>query len=791
MHTKTIISILMLICLFDVLAFGKQNQLFQNIFDVTKNPSGFELLNPEPEYQTMEVTEDIAYQELFRLILSFEKEANKQANEGHAQRADFLRSFLQRKAGLTLEQANVLKADALNFTNQFGCRPNGDTPTTQSENYDSERLNRERSQAITTYRNRFRQFLGEIGFDRLDRFVHEKIASRLIYTKNLTTQDAYFGFSMVDYDYQTNEVLGYSYTEEPQGHCDIIENVVSATLSSDAQGVVDSDSAEVCEGRADVYLYHSNPQPEDQFCVDGNHEFVRTYFLPLNDSRRKLNRGLCHSGVTHSLPSSEDCLTTPPLPNVTSVTYEIIQQSNTGIDTNPNIGGGQRIFPDKDTPGDGVNRQQIRVKAQIDENRSGVKIYFGNFDLDDPSNDPIIDTNGNNGGDNNGDVNGNSAGHLSAPFAETNGNGEASLTFTVTRQPGDNFAIAASVNSNAVSEVAVSGIDLTRNGNTIETNCDGTDLICRSQMLTVWRRLHIEVDSMSESSQNLIVGMLQNEVRIKANQTTSITLSNTTMDIGRFQNGRFVAGGTSLKVTANTTDTIFVQNNNASTFFVPATTQFQLYDDDDFNDNDGATLIGDIGEDIPLRDSDLNLVRASDDQTINVFAPVYIRPVYDVDDPSDNGFFQRNASGLTQADTRDLFVDRDLTNTNTDVEFWTVYVLGAYQTARSEDNDPDFESQTSPRFGQADGIPTTMLGDGSGVAIFQEAHGSKEIVNYPNDPANPSLRCVATTVAHEIGHLLSGQHGDGSLMSDGAGFITSNQFSPTTIRRIRAELLHP
>jgi hypothetical protein len=793
-HTKIIIRIFMLIGVFDVFAFGQQNRLFQNIFDITNNPVGVEILNPEPDYQTMEITEDIAYQELLRLISSFEKQADKQLKEGYAQRANFLRSFLQREAGLTLEQANVLKADALNFTTRFGCRTNSDTVINQTENFDSEKLDRERNQILKQYRNRFRQLLGE-SVNKFDRFVQEKIASRLIYTKDLETRNAYFGFSMVDYDYQSNEVIGYSYTEEPPGHCEVIENIVLATLSSDTQGVVDYDYAEMCDGRAEVYLYYSNPQPEDRFCVDGEHYFVRVFGLPFNDSRRKSNRVLCPSGKIEALPSSEDCLTTPPLPNVTSVSFDLIEMGNTGIDTNPNVGGGQRIFPDKDTPGDMVNRQQIKVTAQLSENRAGVRVYFENFDLDDPTDDPIIDPNDDTGDDNNGQVNGNTAGHLSAPFAETNGNGEASVIFTVTRQPGDNFAIAAGVDSDAVSEVTVSGIDLTRNGTSIETNCDGTDLVCRSPMLTVWRRLHIEVDSMGIVQQNLVSGIIPDETRVRRNTSATITLeplNNEPMEVNRFENGRLALGSSSLEVTSNTETTVTVFNNNQPTVYAPANSLFHLYDDDDFNDNDGTNLIGDIGEDIPLRDSDLVLLSAnSDDQTTNVLAPVYIRPVYDVDDPNDNSFFQANADGLAQDDTRALFVDRDLRNTNMDVEFWTVYVLGAYQSAWFIDNDPAFEHQHSPVYGIADGIPTTMLGDGSGVAIFQESHNSKEIVRYPNDPADPSLRRVATTVAHEIGHLLSGQHGDGSIMTDGIGVLTSSQFSPTTIRRIRALLTHP
>lgn len=787
MNGKMIAGAFSIICLFGIFAFGRQSQFVQNIFQVNNQPIGIELPYSQPHYHVARVTDEMAYEQLFRLLLRFEKQATKQMNEGNQQRADFLRNYLQRKAGLTLEQTNALKTYAQNFTTQLGCRNNpGDMM----------------NQTPVEHRPRVIQLLGESGFDKFDKFVREKITPRIIYSRDSKTQTASFGMSFIDYDYDANEVLAYSYTEEPPGHCQTVTNIVTATLTSSTEGMVDSDAAEVCDGSAEVSLYFSNPNPEDEICIDGEHQFARTYYqmrdnktsgLFDNSSHDLMGGGSCYYEKTESLPPSEDCLVTPSLPNVTSVTFQLIQQGSTGIDTNPNAEGGQRIFPDDDTPGDTVNRQLIRVTASISESRAGVRIYFGNFDLDDPSSDPVIDTNGNTGDDNNGAVNNNSAGHLASTSALTNSSGVASVNFTVTRQPGDNFAIAAGVDQNAVSGVTVNGTALMSGGGaSIDVNCDGTDLVCRSEMLTVWRRLHIEADSMNESQGNFVNGNFAETRRVNAFDTEVQVNTSQQLEVNRFQNGRLVSGSRNLRVTSNTATSVTVRTFFGATVRVNQGETFQLYDDDDFNDTDGTNLDGDSGEDIPLRASDLALLTAnSDDPTANILAPVYIRPVYDVVDPRDNSFFQINAFGLEQADTRALFLDRDLTTTNTDVEFWTVYILGAYQSALIADNDPALESIYAPNFGIADGIPTTFLGDGRGVLIFQEAHSSKEIIHYPNDPSDPSLRQVATTVGHEIGHLLSGQHGDGDIMTNGFGLLTSNQFSPTTVRRIRAELLHP
>lgn len=783
MHTKAIISIFILICISNIFVFSQQKQLFPNIFNITNKPVGVEILNSQSDYQTLEVTDDIAYQQLFRLLLSFEKEAAKQTNEGYSKRAELLRGYFQRKAGLTFEQAKLLKDYALNFTTRFGCI----STRGESEKYNSEKLNGERSQALSEYRNSLRQLLGESGFDRFVKFVQEKITSRLIYTENLVTQDANLAFSMVDY--YGEEVIGYSSTDEPAGHCESIENTVIAVLSSDAEGIVDYDAAEVCGGAAEVYLYYSNPQPEDRFCVDGEHYFVSSYGLPFNDSRRKSNLGACYSGKVESLPPSENCLTIPPLPNVTGVSFQPIAQNSLPINTNPNMGGGLRVFPDDNTPGENANRQTIQVRASIDEARSGVTVHFLNFDLDDPSDDTIIDPD-DNGNDNHGSVMNSSAGHLSTMQAQTNSQGIATVNFTVTMQPGDNFAIAASTDPTELADVTMSGINLLNgSGATIETTCDGTDAVCRSEMLTVWRRLHIEVDSMGDVSGNLVSGATPNEVRVRRNATETITLNNT-LEPNRFENGRFVLGGSSLEVTQNTTNTITVRNNNQPTVYAPANSQFQLYDDDDFDDGDGTNLDGDIGEDIEdPTDPDvwLNLLTAnSNNSDTNIFAPAYVSPVYDIVDSTDNSYFQANSFSDSGVDIRAMFVDQDLTTTDIDPEFWTIYLLAAYQHTLDEDQDPTTEAIT---WGIVDEI-TSSTEEGSGALIFTELHRPRETPGYTSNPTN--LASMAVTVGHEVGHLVSGEHGDGGIMGTNpmTGEPVSNQFSPTMIRKIRM-LAHP
>jgi hypothetical protein len=789
MNGKMIACAFSMICLSGIFVFGQQKQVVQNFFEIKNKPFEFEALITQSHFQAEQITEDVVYEQLFRLISSFEKQADKQLKEGQTRRAEFLRRYLQKKAGLTFGQSELLKGYALNFTTQLGCISNSGKLENQDEKYNVEKSNGEHTQTFLEYQNRVRQLLGDSGFDKFDKFAREEIASRITYSIDSKNRTAYFGFSMVDYDYQSNEVLGYSYTDEPSGYCETVENSVSATLTSDADGVVDSDSAEVCGGGAEVYLYFSNPQPQDRVCVDGQHQFVRSYYQMLTDASRTSYQGMCYSGKTQSLPPSEDCLTAPALPNVTSVVFQLINQGSTEIDANPNARRGRRIFPDDDVPGDTVNRQQIRVTARIAENRAGVPVYFRNFDLDDPSDDMTIDPNGNDGDDNNGAVNGNIAGQLSAVSAVTNGNGEATVNFTVTRQPGDNFAIAAGVSQNAVAGVTVSGTDLiTANGTSIDINCDGTDAVCRSEMLTVWRRLHIEVDSMGESQGNFVVGNFAESARIGAFEIDVQVNTSQSLEVNRFENGRLTSGSRNLRVISNTTDTVRVRVLSGGAVSIGEGEIFQLYDDDDFNDNDGAMLDGDTGEDIPPPDMAL-LAANSDDVNTNVFASAYVRPVYDIVDTRDDLIFAPNVLSDAAGDIRSLFVAWDSSGTNTSNEFWSVYVLGSYQHTLEEDRDPN--AGESLTLGIVDEI-TNVTGDleGSGTLIFMEAHRPREFPAYNPDPTN--INSMAVTVAHEIGHLFSCVHGDGGLMGTNprTGEPVSNQLSPTMIRKVRT-IMHP
>jgi len=180
------------------------------------------------------------------------------------------------------------------------------------------------------------------------------------------------------------------------------------------------------------------------------------------------------------------------------------------LDGNPNPGGGLRMFPDAAEPG-GNPRQVVRVKATVGdlapgEKRDGHVVYFKSFDVDDPSsNAPPIDNEGQTQ-DNRGTP---PEGNLNPGFAVTNAQGEATVDFTVTMKPGDNFRVAADLNN----DTWLNGLKVKQNDpQALIYESDEVTPIPpgkRTDLLTVWRKLHFELDSVGPVEGNYITRLVK------------------------------------------------------------------------------------------------------------------------------------------------------------------------------------------------------------------------------------------------------------------------------------------
>lgn len=579
------------------------------------------------------------------------------------------------------------------------------------------------------------------------------------------------------------------------------------------------------------------------------------------------------------------------VPVVTSIAFERINTDDVALDNNPGTDGthtageGLRIFPDKNNSGDPTDRSILRVKATVAPAGANIKVYFNSYDLDDPSSSATIDTNGAAGNDNNGSAGGSGAGQFTIPsgvsctnavagsFSKvdctTNASGVAEAHFQTTMQPGDNFAVVASVD-----DVYRNGITLSSSNGSVITNSSGQTIGTtqtnvpgmRTEMLTVWRRLHIELDSMGNVSGNSTTGTIPTAVSVPAGTqtiTVNVTSSAQTLQPNRFENGRIVIGTTSLRVVGNTVSTplwgggdeirdgggdkddtgdkgdniVYCPYDYISgcyeeppdppdptptpiitptptpaptptptpgrtmdvtvivptAFNIPANQAFTLYDDDDFNDNDGTNVDGDNGENVTPPDtgrlSDTSAPCGSTGSGCNSFAPAYIIPKYDLPGAGEDTTFVLNVE-LTNAGVNAILADpNDFDNMShhARTDFWTVYLTGAYQPEElNADGDPR-QTNSAGIVSGIYGIANTPAGatTGTGAMVLMEMGRPTE---YPNGFASRPVS-TAHTAAHEIGHLFGCNHPEGGLMEI-TQLRTSGIFDDRSVAIIRAAT-HP
>jgi hypothetical protein len=201
------------------------------------------------------------------------------------------------------------------------------------------------------------------------------------------------------------------------------------------------------------------------------------------------------------------------------------------LDENPNQGGGQRIFAERDDPAaePSQDNQTVKVKATVFPRRASVTVYFRSFDVDDPSADacPVDcddEVDPDTGFDNRGEpLTGVFVEGLefdpSVAVVETDATGEAVLHFVVTMQPGDNFRVAAALEADMLDNLTVNPLDLQTDPELLyvpagnDADLEGFDGKL-TQMLTVWRTLHVELDAMEpvpappHPQANLVLGTI-------------------------------------------------------------------------------------------------------------------------------------------------------------------------------------------------------------------------------------------------------------------------------------------
>jgi len=476
---------------------------------------------------------------------------------------------------------------------------------------------------------------------------------------------------------------------------------------------------------------------------------------------------------------------------------------------------GQRIFPGKKTPSDTLRN---KVTLKVDVGIPNAQVYVKAFDVDDPTPTDddekdngtyLIDPNDSNtvgvGNDNREDhviPSGKEAGFFTSSNTATankqsDAEGIAEFEFNVGMQPGNNYRVVASVfNEDVYANVQVT--DPSANGY-LGPDEDDTPTPA-SPLLTVWRKLHLEVDSMEappektqrESPDNITKTGVSWALNTPVSSQSTLTVDGTLEeDADFYAAGEIISGSTSFRIISNT-DNLISDDQIVIEGVPPGTEQalfigqsFEIVDDDDWQ-------VSDIGLPVPLPKHDSSGSIAAAIQT--KYSTSFIKIVDAVDlnlNPNKTIPFTSNAAAATLGGFSVFDDSLDLASED-ERDFWAFGLVFGYQPESGKDNDP-LESLLRG------GTPEVLLGNipyGFSV-VYVESIREKVIGEDP--PLPDAIKIIRKqeyedwlhgTAAHEIGHAPgrnneSSDHSEEGLM-EAAGGNFSTDFKPVTIKRFRS-----
>jgi hypothetical protein len=419
---------------------------------------------------------------------------------------------------------------------------------------------------------------------------------------------------------------------------------------------------------------------------------------------------------------------------------------NIAIDGHPAFpnNGGWRIFPGKkcynDTAAEADMRRKVIVKVTIAPAIADVKVYLSRWDVDDPyTNASPIDDNGSAGNDNRLDDTGvNKAGDLAATWAMTSAGGEAKVAFKVSMQPGNNFKIAASASQDKLNEMT-------------QDMADGKDplpgCVEMSDMLTVWRKLHMELDSMEEvastgSEKNLVTGVID-----AGSCSFDLGTSTTTIDLGldledqweedkadHFENGRF-------------------WYCHAPGPYVPLETISDWWNHDKIVVSGECVVSSRHFYQLEDEDDDTLLPALPDTGKCNsIFDNCYIACVDDARGSNQDVPFKLNLGGATTESSEITAAAQRGSEPDEANDWWVVYVMSGYQPGYTYDNDPDGGEGARPGGTEGEDFEVSV--------IFRETLRDGAV-----EEGWPVATLEQQTVVHEIGHQVLEEGGSAHTTS--------------------------
>ncbi len=470
--------------------------------------------------------------------------------------------------------------------------------------------------------------------------------------------------------------------------------------------------------------------------------------------------------------------------------------------------GARRVFPDARALA-GAARDKVKLKLQLPiEPVEDFDVLLRSFDIDDPAaRDAAVDPNddGTAGSypgsgiaytaveDNRGTFATKRSGKIDGEDADgiatlrfPAGTKEKEIEFGVSKQPGDNFRIAAACDRDFLKQLRNQDDEDQEKVVDASNKREIADADKQvSPVLTVWRRLHVERDSMhafralnwwAAPNENTITGQVTAVQRTGVQCAPGLRLTTLTIDqrlgqANQFSNGSiFVevpAGFLRLDVSNNTQGAPPNFLNVCGTPAGDLPARFRLHDDDDDS----------ILPQVP----DTGWMQDADDAMSNLFAAAYIRPIYD------GGGTRANDENNIALDvnTEDaeapaqVAAGKDVTGT---VDFWVSYLQSVFQGGIAADWDPGLPDRFKDPSWE---LGYTPVGDGS--ILYQE--NITDVARHPQAVANAASRqdIERATAVHEVGHQLKAVHPDGDIMDGGwpTRVAIPRMFNTKSLDRIR------
>jgi hypothetical protein len=424
---------------------------------------------------------------------------------------------------------------------------------------------------------------------------------------------------------------------------------------------------------------------------------------------------------------------------------------NIEIDTCPAPNGGKRIFPDKKTYADdelqAARRKKVYVEATITPVISGQKVYFSAWDVDDPSSSDKDGSANTSGPDNYGT----GYGGLLTTFGMTDSYGKAQNILIVSMNPGDNFKVAAAGDENQVKKS-------TEGGQMTQAMADGTATLpsgaMLSPMLTVWRKLHLELDSMASGQDHPVTNRNLDETYANTPHTgesgAEVHGWDPDLDEGQYEGGSLTVDGATFEIIDNIDDfgddTVYVNGN-----ICPKEDKSASFTDDDV---------------CPLpRKADWSIMNTK-------FAPAYIVVVEESGVSNLDATFQANLGSSDAAQEGACSAVRQLV---TSPNYWMLQVLSCHQGQRSEDGDPDlvYHYHSNSDYKNGDNFRLGQCHTSSNaVAIFLETcrDAGDQFAFLVSvglyGTAYTASQMEQKTICHEAGHAFGCGEMEGGIMTN-------------------------